>query len=95
MVLVALFEAVVAFGILSCLSRVVYADFSRSHTRLKATNWRVFQGEQNGGILEYQRMQVMDISLLISDGTWVVYLSHTYLGVSRRLDAEAQVIPGV
>lgn len=62
---------------------------------MKATNWRVFQGEHNGGILEYQRMQVMDISLLNSDGTWVVYLSHTYLGVSKRFSAEAQVIPGV
>lgn len=43
-------------------------------------------------------MQVMDISLLTSDGTWVIYLSHNDLGVSMIKilnNAEAQLIPGV
>lgn len=92
MVLVALFEAVVAFGILSCLSRVVLGRLRRLAVLTQD------EGHQLESISRRAQWRNSRIPEDASDGykpVWVVYLSHTYLGVSNRFSAEAQVIPGV
>lgn len=82
MVLVALFEAVVAFGILSCLSRVVLGRLRRLAVLTQD------EGHQLESISRRAQWRNSRIPEDASDGykpVWVVYLSHTYLGVSKKI----------